>query len=97
MKTKDYIKQWEEATQDIATHFAYKYFGKDVTDYYWISDTIGDVYAINDYFFSLDEIVDFLKYKYSSKDMFEYKDYKLNCYNNNIKSVLNIKNYRELK
>ena len=70
------LKQWEEATTNLANYFIAKYFGKD-TDNWWISQDIGGTLCINDYFFNLSDIVDFLKYKYSKKKMFEYYEYAL--------------------
>ena len=34
------LKQWEEATTNLANYFIAKYFGKD-TDNWWISQDIG--------------------------------------------------------
>jgi hypothetical protein len=60
----------------LADYFANRYFGKD-NDLWWVGDDIGGVAVIADYFFNMSDIVEFIKYKYSRKQMFEYYDYKL--------------------
>jgi hypothetical protein len=89
------IQIWEEATESLRLLFVDKYFGKD-PEHYWIADDIGGVLFVNDYFFNLSDIVDFLKYNYSVKKMFEYYDYSLKCSQEN-KVPINIKNYIKLK
>jgi hypothetical protein len=68
---KEVIKQWEEATNHLMHFFAEKYFGKDY-EQFWVSDNIGDVCFINDCFFTVENMCDFLKYRYSNKDMFAW-------------------------
>lgn len=70
------LTQWEEATQAFAEYFRDRYFSKNAESW-WVAEEIGDVYVISDYFFDLQTMVDFVKYSYSSKDMFEYYDYSL--------------------
>lgn len=67
---------WIINTDELAKTFAEKYFGKD-SDQWWVADEIGGVYFINDYFFNLLEMVEFLRYKYTRKMMFDYYEYKL--------------------
>ena len=95
MNEKLIIKQWEDATVDLANHFALKYFGKDC-DMYFMADEVGSVLAIGDYFFSVRDIVDFLRCNYTKKKMFAYYDYRLKCTDKNIYSM-NIKSYKKLK
>lgn len=92
----EYLQKWEEATQDLADYFAYKYFGKDLSDVYWIGDEVGGVLALNDYFFNTQDMVDFLRYKYSVKDMFDYYDYKMDMQMKK-KEYMNIDNWKKLK
>jgi hypothetical protein len=89
------IQMWEEATESLRLLFVDKYFGKD-SEQYWISDDIGGVLFVNDYFFNLSDIVGFLKYNYSVKKMFEYYDYSLKCAEKE-EAPINIKNYKKLK
>lgn len=71
------IIDYEKACERIAIFFAHKYFG----DYYeysygdWVGCDIGGVIAMNDYFFNVDTMLHYLKYKYSKKQMFEHYDY----------------------
>ena len=89
------IQMWEEATENLKLLFVDKYFGKDA-EVYWIADQIGGVLFINDFFFDLSDIVDFLRYNYSLKKMFEYYDYRLRMQEKN-QFVINIKNYKKIK
>jgi hypothetical protein len=79
MNEKLIIRQWEDATIDLANHFALKYFDKDC-DIYFVADDVGGVLFINDYFFNMKDIVDFLKSKYSKDKLFEYYQYALDCH-----------------
>ena len=91
------LKQWTKATQELADYFVKKNFGKDASEVFWIADNIGEVLAVNDYFFSLQDIVDFLKYKYTPDEMFDYYDYRLKIDTEGKTTPTNIKNWRQLK
>jgi hypothetical protein len=90
------LNEWELSTDILAKAFVQKYFGEDATEEWWVSDDIGGVYVINDYFFSVHDIVDFLKYDYSTKKMFEYYDYALKLATKE-ETPINIKNWKKLK
>ena len=103
-QTKNSILFWEIATNIIRDRFVNKYFGKDISDVYWIADEIGGVLAVNDYFFSLDNMINYLRYHYSSKMMFEHYQHTLDIEMKNSESKnqfdeypINIKNYKKLK
>ncbi len=91
----DKLERWNNETWELANLFAVKYFGPEATCY-WIADEIGGVFVINDYFFNLRDIVDFIKYGYSKKKMFEYYDYAMEQTDKK-GLLLNIKNYKKLK
>jgi len=91
-----YILEYERAANNLKAAFVAKYFGRDVSDVFWIGGVIGEVLAVNDYFFDLQDIVDFIKYNYTKKSMFEYYDYNLKLRSED-KYPINIKNYRQLK
>ena len=95
------IADWEQYTQRVADVFVNKYFGKNASDVYWIGEDIGGVMVINDYFFDLSDMIDFLRYNYSTDDMFEYyelrMDYELKKDNNPNTFMANIKNWKKLK
>ena len=69
------LQNWYKATDKLAKSFADYYFG-DATDVYWISDDVGSVLVINDYFFGMTDIVDYIQYKYSEKDMFDHNEWR---------------------
>jgi hypothetical protein len=88
------LNDWEKASDNLANFFAKKYFGKDV-EQWWVGDCTGDVYYINDRFFSISDMVDFIRHKYSAKMMFEYYDQKLACDMKDKEWRYNIKNYKK--
>lgn len=94
-KKSNHLKNWEVVTDQLAEYFAYLYFGTD-TETWWVAGNIGSVYYINDRFFSAQDMVDFIKYKYSAKKMFEYYDYALDLAMEE-KIPINIRNYKKLK
>lgn len=77
---KKQLKQWEKSTKELAEYFIKKYFGKDIFDVWWVADEVGGCLCANDYFFDLTEIVDFIKYNYTEKQMFDYYDYQQKYY-----------------
>ena len=96
-----YLNHWEEKTAILGDYFVEKYFGeKGEVEYYWIADDIGGVLSVADYFFNLSDIVDFIKYHYTRKLMFEYYDYALEYYTQKKHKkddyLINIKNYKKL-
>jgi len=100
MNKSEFIKEWERSTENLAQYFIARYFGSanevgNTSDNYWVADAIGGVLYINDYFFNLSDIVDFIKYDYSKDKMFEYYEYTTDCMvGGDIK--VNIKNYLKL-
>ena len=95
---KQILRNWEKATQELINYFLKKYFTeKDYEpDWYWIADEIGGTLFVNDYFFNLEDIVQFLRYEYTAKDMFAYYDYALDNAKKN-KILINIQNWKKLK
>ena len=94
------LQMWEEATESLKNLFVDKYFGKDASDVDWVAQDIGGVLYVNDYFFDLSDIVDFIKYNYSPKKMFEYYDQRLQHQMKNIDTgtpFINIKSWKKLK
>ena len=96
MKKIKELNNWLEATEQLTQYFILKYFGKGDHDSYWVADEIGGVLFINDYFFSMNDIVDFLICGYTEKQMFNYYDYRLNAYHEK-ELVTNIRNWKKLK
>jgi len=89
------LEQWEDATTELVRYFSDRYFGKNI-EFYFISNDISNVICIADYFFDVKEIVDFIRYKYTRKQMFEYYDYSLEVYTRNERPIC-IRDYKKLK
>lgn len=86
----------------IANHFVEKYFNGD--EYLWIGGNIGEVAMINDYYMHINEMVDYLRFNYTTEQLLEHYDYVLQTTSWNLdhkdekqKAVVNIKNYLKLK
>lgn len=94
-KTSEILEDWERHTQRLADYFVKKYFVSEANDY-WIGGDVGGVLAVNDYFFSLSDMVDYLRYRYSKNKMFSHYDYTLKCYEKDERPI-NIKNWIKLK
>ena len=109
MKKNEILESWEIETQKLTEYFLNKYFNeKDYEpEWYWISELIGETLAVNDYFFNLEDIVNFIRYDYSKKMMFEYYDLRFKSQTDNFylrlekptteKTFPNIENYKKLK
>jgi hypothetical protein len=89
------VKMWEMASNDVANYFVAKYFKG--ADYYWIGDDFGGVIETADRFFSMSDMVEFIRHKYSAKMLFSYYDEKLACDSKDKEWRYNIKNYKKLK
>jgi 3-hydroxy-3-methylglutaryl CoA synthase len=95
-KLNNYILgAYELACDELAQYFVTKYFGKGA-EYYWIGNEPGGCIAVADRFFSMEDISDFIRHKYSAKMMFEYYDQKLACDMKDKEWRYNIKNYKKL-
>jgi hypothetical protein len=96
METKKVLGNYYTACQVLADHFVNHYFGKDVSDMWWIGGEISGVLAVNDYYFDMDTMEQFLRHHYSKKLMFEYYEAKLEADTKN-KTIANIKNWRHFR
>ncbi len=77
-KIKNAIANWEWTTQEIANLFVEKYYGRKYeVEAWWVGGEVGGVYFINDTFFNVDQMRDFLRFNYPKKKMFDYMDYQL--------------------
>jgi len=85
-----------QGCEDLADTFVRKYFGKEAT-YSWIADEVGGVIEVADRFFSVTDIADFLRYKYSTKMLFEYYDRDLECRSGGREWKYNIYSYKKLR
>ena len=94
------LEKFDNAADALAKKFVDKYFGKDYIyddDYYWVGsqDQDREVLAVGDYFFSLEDIVNFIRYKFTEKEMFEYYDYAL-AKSLKEKVGINIRNWKKV-
>lgn len=69
------IKEFEIISESIGAYFSNKYFKSD--DYWWVGGDIGGTLSVGDYYFSLETMLDYLRYKYGVNKMFEHYDYAL--------------------
>ncbi len=91
----EFLKALEREIENFKFNFLTKYF-KEATDVYWVADEVGGVLFVNDYFFSLQDMMDFIKYGYPVKKMFEYYDYRLLNVEQGGSPPYNIKNWIKL-
>lgn len=89
------VETWENATQNLAMSFVSKYW-KEYPEVWWVGEEIGGVLFVNDYFFSIHNIVDFMRYNYSPKMMFEWMDYSLERYSVDDNPIC-IRDYKKLR
>ena len=89
---KDTFGVWEQMSDNLAYRFTQRYFGKD-SEYYWIADEIGGTLEVGDHFFSLDDMIQFTRHKYTKNQMFEYYDYALTKATINV-PFMSIKNWK---
>jgi len=71
------LDNYFKSCEAIKQVFIKKYFGSVASGVYWVGDKIGEVLAVNDYFFDVNFMVYCLKFKVSVKKMFAYKDYEI--------------------
>lgn len=60
-KSGEEIAEFEQACDKIADFFCRKYFGKHYQTYHWIAFEIGGVLEINEMFFDLNDMLDFMR------------------------------------
>jgi hypothetical protein len=87
---------YEVACDKLARTFVHKYFGKGA-EQWWVGDIKGEVLYVNDRFFSMDDIANFIRYKYSAKMLFSYYDEKLERLECGKDWVYSIYSYKKLK
>ena len=86
------IKEYKAICNQIFDIFVDKYFHGDA-ETQW-GDEVGGIIFIDDYHFSITDMLEYMKYKYSKKDVFKYHNYAMDCEIKNI-SPTNIKNYKK--
>ena len=80
------IMRYEDDCNWIAREFTEKYFDKESAgdvEEWWVGGTIGSVIYINDFYFSMEEMVLALSNKVSSKSLFLWYEQWTDCNNYN--------------
>lgn len=85
----------EKEIEQFALYFEKRYFKTNLEDTYWVADMIGGTIAIADYFFTLDDMMSFIRYNYSNDDMFNYYQYAIDTYGDK-KITVCIRDWRKL-
>lgn len=94
-KHNEWVSEWERASSNLAEAFSIKYFGNG-TDSWWVADEKGGVFYINDRFFSIGDMVDYMRYGYTADQMFKHYDYALECHMEK-KLPINIRNFLDAR
>ena len=85
------LKQFDKATDKLAEAFVKKYFDKP-SDVYWVgNDEDREVLIVNDYFFSLNRIVEAIRYDATEEQLFDYYDLEVEAGEKGLK--VNFRNY----
>lgn len=91
----DLIKEYERIAESIGAYFCSKYFKTD--DFYFVADDrIDGILYVNDYWFTLEDMLNYMRYKYTVKQMFEHYDYALEEVTND-KHPICIRDWKKLK
>ena len=86
------IEVYEQAADYVAEVFTEFYF--EEADVYWIAGEIGGTMSINDHFFNLGDMIEYLRHEYTVDQMFDYYDYALEEAMEE-RNPINIKNWRK--
>ena len=96
MTIQEIVDEYEFMCDGISDVFIEKYFGTKEVESWWVADEPGGVLFVNNYFFNMSDIVDYLRYDYSTKKMFEYYEYSMDIQSEGGVPI-NIKHYKKLK
>lgn len=88
------LKQYEQVCNKLSNYFVNRYFGKN-TEVFWVAEEIGGCLSVNDYFFNMSDIKDYIKYHYTAKQMFEYYEYELKEQENKSDYVICIRDFKK--
>ena len=90
----DLIDQYEFASESIAKFFCKKHFQGD--EHHWIAGDIGGMIEINDHYFNVMDMLQYLKNQYTSKQLFHYYEEALKAHEKRY-FIPTIENYKKLK
>ena len=85
----------EKEINRFALYFEKRYFGTNLEDTTWVADLTGETISIADYYFTLTDMMNFIRYNYSEEDMFNYYDYAVDTYGED-KITVCIRDWRKL-
>ena len=88
------LEHFQAEINIFAKYFEKRYFDENLEDSYWVADVVGDTFAIADYFFSLHDMLEFVRHDYSEEDMFKYYQYALDTYEDKV--TVCIRDWRKL-
>lgn len=90
----DKLDLYLTACNQLASKFIIEYFSDcNYSDYNWVADDVGGVLNVNDFYFSMADIVEAMKVRPTQKQLFDYYDY---CMNQHLKQKnidYNLKNF----
>lgn len=87
---KKTLKQYYKACDNLAQDFVNKYFQGE--EYFWVSDRVGEVLSVSDYFFNIDNIVSAMEIRPTFERLDEAYWYLVE----NKKPKINFENYLKL-
>jgi hypothetical protein len=79
VKSKKLVRNWNESTNSIAVYFANRYFGPDA-ETYWVAYMRGGVFHINDFWFNISDMIDYIENDYSFDEIHDHYYYAADCY-----------------
>jgi hypothetical protein len=92
---KELIKEYNRIAESIGAYFCSKYFKSD--DFYWVADDrIDGPLYINDMFFSRQDMLNYMRYRYTANQMFKHYYYALDCFSNGDNPIC-IRDWKKLK
>ena len=98
MRPEHYIKQYEQSCNLLGNYFAQKYFVKDY-EQWWVAEDCTGIMYINDRFFSVLDMYEYIKNKYTAKQVFERYDEELEYLGDDVdrQGFPNIKNWKLIR
>ncbi len=93
---KKELLNWEKETNKLKNIFIKRYFGKDASDIFWVANITGEILMVNDYFFSLDRIIEAIRYNATREQLFDFYDLELATISEEKKMEIDFRNYVKL-
>lgn len=74
LTSKTAIKQWREATENIARAFTKKYFKHETYGEYtfWVGGEVGDLFCVAEDFFNVDRMIEALELKATYEQLMDF-------------------------